>query len=112
MKKRIHLFKIATALQLIHCAACLTVIICMPLYGAFYTTVFGKICLTIGQILTVSSTLLPVGLVGTIISNIAYSYEGFKQSPKATLWVAASPLLILILWLAAVSFLVSYTGGV
>ena len=76
------LFKVGTILQLIYCFCCLLVVICMPLYTAFYTTTFGEICFRIGAILTFVSTFNPMGLIGTIIKFIACFSTDLKKSKK------------------------------
>jgi len=106
------LFKVGTALQMIYCFCCLLVAICMPLYTAFYTTTFGKICFRIGEILTLVSTFNPMGLIGTIINFIACFSSDLKKSKKILIWTIISPALIVLFWLLAVCFFVHHSGGV
>ena len=106
------LFKVGTILQLIYCFCCLLVVICMPLYTAFYTTTFGEICFRIGEILTFVSTFNPMGLIGTIIIFIACFSSDLKKSKKILIWTIISPALIVLFWVLAVCFFVHHSGGV
>ena len=106
------LFKVGTILQLIYCFCCLLVVICMPLYTAFYTTTFGEICFRIGAILTLGSTFNPMGLIGTIINFIACFSSDLKKSKKILIWTIISPALIVLFWVLAVCFFVHHSGGV
>ncbi len=106
------LFKVGTILQLIYCFCCLLVVICMPLYTAFYTTAFGKICFRIGEILTFVSTFNRMGLIGTIINFIKCFSTNLKISKKVLIWTIASPFLIVLFWVLAVCFFVHHSGGV
>ena len=106
------LFKIGTTLQLIYCFGCLGVVICMPLYSAFYTTAFGEICFRIGEILTLVSTFNPMGLIGTIINFIKCFSTDLKKSKKILIWTIISPILIVLFWTLAVCFFVNHSGGV
>ena len=106
------LFKVGTILQLIYCFCCLLVVICMPLYTAFYTTTFGEICFRIGEILTIVSTFNPMGLIGTIITFIAWFSSDLKKSKKILIWTIISPALIVLFWVLAVCFFVHHSGGV
>ncbi len=101
------LFKIGTILQIIYFACCLPVVICMPLYSAFYTTSFGLICFRIGAVLTFVSTVNPVGLIGSVLNIIACA-----KSKKRLIWTIISPALIPISWITAVCCFVHYSGGV
>ena len=105
-------FKTGTILQLIYCFCRLLVVICMPLYTAFYTTTFGKICFRIGAILTLGSTFNPMGLIGTIINFIACFSSNLKKSKKILIWTIISPALIVLFWVLAVCFFVHHSGGV
>jgi len=106
------LFKMGTILQLIYCFCCLLVVICMPLYTAFYPTTFGEICFRIGAILTFVSTFNPMGLIGTIIKFIACFSFDLKKSKKILIWTIISPALIVLFWVLAVCFFVRHSGGV
>ena len=106
------LFKTGTILQLIYCFCCLLVVICMPLYTAFYTTTFGEICFRIGVILTLGSTFNPMALIGTIINFIACFSSDLKKSKKILIWTIISPALIVLFWVLAVCFFVHHSGGV
>ena len=108
------LFKMGTILQLIYCFCCLLVVICMPLYTAFYTTTFGEICFRIGVILTLGSTFNPMALIGTIINFIACFSSDLKKSKKILIliWTIISPALIVLFWVLAVCFFVHHSGGV
>ena len=106
------LFKEGTILQLIYCFCCLLVVICMPLYTAFYTTTFGEICFRIGASLTFVSTLNPMGLIGTIINFFACFSSDLKKSKKILIWTIISPALIVLFWVLAVCFFVHHSGGV
>ena len=55
-------FKISTALQLLYCLACLVLALWMPLYSAYYTTDFGRICLKVGGVLFFDFRLQPDGV--------------------------------------------------
>lgn len=112
MISNLKLFKIGTILQLIYCFCCLVVVICMPLYTAFYNTSFGKICLGIGAILIMISTFNPMGLIETVINLIVCFTSGLKKSKKILIWTIASPALIALSWILAVSFFVKHSGGV
>ena len=107
------LFIVGTILQLIYCFHCLLVVICMPLYAAFYTTTFGEICFGIGLILTLGFTSFnPMPLIGTIINFIACFSSDLKKSKKILIWTIISPALIVLFWYLAVCFFVHYSGGV
>ena len=106
------LFKAGTILQLIYCLLCLIVIICMPLYTAFYTTQFGEVCFKIGAVLTFVSTFNPLGLIGTIMNIVSCCTSDLKKSKKALIWVIVSPVLIVLFWVVAVCFFVHHSGGV
>ncbi len=86
------LFKAGTILQLIYCLFCLVVVICMPLYTAFYTSTFGEIFFRIGAILTFASTFNPMGLIGTIINFIACFSSDLKKSKNILIWTIISPI--------------------
>lgn len=62
------LFKAGTLQQTVYCFCCLIVVICMPVYTAFYTTAFGSLCFKVGAVLTLVSTFNPIGLIGTIMT--------------------------------------------
>ena len=83
------------------------VVICMPLYSAFYTTSFGLICFRIGAALTFVSTFNPVGLIGSVFNIIDCT-----KSKKHLIWTIISPVLILVSWVLAICFFVNYSGGV
>ena len=106
------LFKAGTILQLIYCFCCLLVIVCMPIYSAFYMTTFGKICLRIGATLTIFSTLNPMGLIGTVINFVACFSSDLKKSKKILIWTIISPALIVLFWFLAVCFFVQHSGGI
>ena len=106
------LFKSGTILQLIYCSCCLLVVICMPLYTAFYTTTFGKICFRMGAILTFVSTFNPMGLIGTVCNFIACFFSDLKKSKKILIWTIISPAVIVLFWVLAVCFFVYHSGGV
>ena len=101
------LFKFGTILQIIYFACCLLVVICMPLYSAFYTTSFGLICFRIGAVLTFLSTVNPIGLIGSVLNIIACA-----KSKKHLIWTIISLALIPVSWITAVCFFVHYSGGV
>ena len=105
-------FKVGTVLQLTYCLLCMIVVICMPLYTAFYATQFGKICFKAGALLTFASTVNPIGLIGTIVNIAAYGTTDLKKSRKALVWVIASPILMGLCWLTAVCVFVYHSGGV
>ena len=106
------LFKMGTILQIIYLVCCMIVVVCMPLYTAFYTTTFGLLCFRIGAVLTFISTFNPIGLIGTVINIIAYSTSNLKKSKKHLAWTIVSPVLIIISWVLAVCFFVYHSGGV
>ena len=110
--KYMKLFKAGTLLQLIYCFCCLLVLVCMPLYTAFFTTTFGEICFKIGSILTLVSTFNPMGLIGTILDFFACFYLGLKKSKKILIWTIISPALIVLLWVLAGVVFVINSGGV
>lgn len=105
-------FKIATVLQIAYCVGCLIAVACLSLYDAFYPTAFSEICWKIGLPLTLISVLNPMGLVGSVITCVQYVSPTMKKSKKTLAWVIAAPILIVLLWLLAFSFLCYYTGGV
>ena len=111
-ERKMKLFKAGTILQLIYCLLCLIVIICMPLYTAFYPTQFGEFCFKIGAVLTFVSTFNPLGLIGTIMNIVAYCTSDLKKSKKALIWAIVSPVLIVLCWVVAVCFFVHHSGGV
>ena len=106
------LFKVGTALQILYCFCCLIVVICMPLYTAFYTTIFGKICFRIGAVLTFISTFNPIGLIGTIMSLIGCFSTDLKRSNKHLALSGILPILIICFWVLAMCFFVHHSGGV
>ena len=108
------LFKIGTTFQLVYCFLCLVVVICMPLYALFYSTVFGEICFKIGETLSIVSTFNVMGLVGTIFNFIACFSSDLKKSKKILIliWSFMSPVLIVLSYILAVGFFVGYSGGV
>ncbi len=106
------IFKVGTILQLLYCFLCLIVVICMPLYTAFYTTHFGEVCFKIGAVLTFVSTFNPIGLIGTIMNIVACCTSSLKKSKKVLTWVIVSPILIVLCWVVAVCFFVHHSGGV
>ena len=105
-------FKISTVVQRLYCLGCLIVVACMPLYTAYYTTAFGEVCFSMGQFFALLSTFNPMGLIGAIINFIVYFNTELRQSKKAFIWVIASPILIVLCWVLAVSFFVHHSGGV
>ena len=76
------LFKVGTILQIIYLVCCTFVVVCMPLYSAFYTTTFGLICFKMGAVLTFVSTFNPVGLIGSILNIVACAMSNLKKSKK------------------------------
>ena len=106
------LFKTGTALQLIYILCCLTVVLCMPLYTAFYTTGFGMLCLRIGGIFTLICTVVPIGLVGTVLCVIGCFRTSLMRSKKHLAWTVLSSLLTVFSWVLAISSFVYHTGGV
>ena len=105
-------FKAGTILQLIYVFCCLSVVICMSLYAAFYTTQFGEICFRIGEFLILVSSFNPIGLIGTIMNFVACFTAKPKKPKKALIWVFASPILVALSYLVAVWFFVYHSGGV
>ena len=106
------LFKAGTIQQIIYCACCLIVVICMPIYTAFYATTFGSLCFNVGAILTFVSTFNPIGLIGTIMTFIGCFYTDLKQSKRCVIWTIVSPITVVCSWLLAVCFFVHHCGGV
>ena len=106
------LFKAGTVLQIIYLFSCMIVVVCMPLYTAFYPTAFGLFCFRVGAVLTFVSTFNPMGLIGTVINIIACSTYNLKESKKHLVWTNVSPVLIILSWVLAVCFFVHHSGGV
>ena len=106
------LFKAGTIQQIIYCACCLIVLICMPVYTAFYTTALGSFCFKVGAILTFVSTFNPIGLIGTIMNFIGCFSTNLKESKKHLIWTIASPIIVVCFWLLAVRCFVYHSGGV
>ena len=73
------LLKIGGILQIIYCVCCLIVVICMPLYIAFYATTFGEICFKIGAVFTLISTFNSIGLNGIVLSCIGCFNTDLKK---------------------------------
>ena len=106
------IFKISVLLQLLYCLGCLIVVICMPLYTAFYPTAFGDICFKIGAVFTAISTFNPLGIAGTVCAYIVFFMTDMKKSNKALVWIIVSPLLIALCWYLSITFFVKHSGGV
>ena len=106
------LFKAGTLQQIVYCFCCLIVVICMPLYTAFYMTAFGSLCFKIGAGLTLLSTFNPIGLIGTIMNFIGCFSTDLKKSKKHLIWTIVSPVVIVCSWVLAVLFFVHHSGGV
>lgn len=106
------LFKAGTIQQIIYCACCLIVLICMPVYTAFYTTALGSFCFKVGAILTLVSTFNPIGLIGTIMNFIGCFSTNLKESKKHLIWTIVSPIIVVCFWLLAVCCFVYHSGGV
>ena len=106
------LFKIGAIFQIIYCLCCLIVVICMPLYRAFYTTTFGEICFKIGATITFISTFNPIGLIGIILSCIGFLGSELKKRAKYAIATIVLSLFVPISWFIAVCFFVHYSGGV
>ena len=106
------LFKVGTLLQIIYLVCCTFVVVCMPLYSAFYTTTFGLICFKMGAVLTFVSTFNPVGLIVSILNIVACAKSNLKKSKKHLIWTIVSPVLIPLFWVLAVCFFVHHSGGV
>ena len=106
------LFKAGTIQQIVYCFCCLIVVICMPIYTAFYTTDFGVFCFKVGAILTLVSTFNPIGLLGTIMNFVGCFSTDLKKSTKHLIWTVVSPIVVVCFWLLAVCFFVHHSGGV
>ena len=106
------LFKAGTIQQIIYCACCLIVVICMPVYTAFYTTAFGSFCFKAGAVLTLVSTFNPIGLIGTIMTFIGCFSTELKKSKIYLIWTIVSPIVIVCSWVLAVCSFVHHSGGV
>ena len=106
------LFKAGTLQQIVYCFCCLIVVICMPVYTAFYTTAFGSLCFKVGAVLTLVSTFNPIGLIGTIMTFIGCFSTDLKESKKHLIWTIVSPVAVICFWLLAVYFFVRHGGGV
>ncbi|MBQ7357617.1 MAG: hypothetical protein IJW65_02655 [Clostridia bacterium] len=105
-------FKISTALQLLYCLACLVLALWMPLYSAYYTTDFGRICLKVGGVLFLISGFNPMGLICSAVNLVVFCSTDLKKSKKALAWVITAPILIVLCWVLAITSYISHTGGV
>ena len=105
-------FKFSVAIQLMYCLGCVIVMICMPLFRAFYPTNFSKICLSIGVFFTVAATFNPLGVLCSVLNIILYFTTELNKSKKVLTWIILAPFLIIICWILAVCFHVYFTGGV
>lgn len=110
--KMIRLFKIGAIFQIIYCLCCFIVVICMPLYSAFYTTTFGEICFKIGATITFILTFNPIGLIGIILSCIVFLGSELKKRAKYAIATIVLSLFVPISWIIAVCFFVHCSGGV
>ena len=108
MKK---LLKIAIILQAIYCVGVLVALAFLPLYDAFYPSVFSRVCYWIGIIFTVISFISPVGLGGVCLYWVTYFISDFRKSKKAILWLIVSPIMVCEFWFYSIRCLVWYTGG-
>jgi hypothetical protein len=106
------LFKLGTIMQIIHCVCCLITIVFMPIYTAFYTTAFGVFCFKTGALLTFTSTIIPIGLIGTIMNYVGCFTTNLKESKKNLIWIFISPVLVITLRLLSIYFFVHHSGGV
>ena len=106
----------ATFFQILYCIGCCVVLICMPLYTAFYTTDFGIICFRIGAVMNLVSFLNPVGAICAVVNLVSFlstcRESDTKPSVKVLLWVIIGPLLTMLLWYLSVSSFVYHSGGV
>ena len=105
-------FKISAVFQLLYCIGCLTTVISIFLYSSFYTTDFGAACFGISAVMNLLSTVIPTGLVATIVNYIAYFNSDLRKSKTALVWLIVAPIMIILSWLLSVSTFVLYTGGV
>ena len=105
-------FKISVLVQLLYCLGCLIVVICMPLYTAFYPTAFGDICFKIGAVFNAISMANPLGFVGNVCAYIVFFTTDMKKSNKALAWIIVSPFLMVLCWYLSITFFVKHSGGV
>lgn len=106
------LFKTGVILQCIYFLCCLIVVVCMPLYSMFHTTIFGKICFRIGGIFIALSTINPCGIIGAIMSACGCGRADLKGRKPYVAAAIVLPLLIPLSWLGAVCVFVYCSGGV
>ncbi len=110
-------FNICGILQCLYYLGCIIVMICMPLYTAFYLSAFSELCVTIGAVMTMVSTFNPVGLLAWICILITFSFDhavvrSKKIKTAMIIWLVLSPILQLLCWIGAVGSFVTHTGGV
>lgn len=107
--------KVSTVLQVIYCIGCAIVLVCMPLYTAFYTTAFGKMCFRIGGTLALLSGINPIGIICAIINGVGYyrnrtEISDEKKKDRIYIWVACGPILTSVLWYLSLCSYIYHSG--
>ncbi len=115
MKK---VFKLSCGIQALYCLGCMVVMVCMPLYSAFYQTEFGMVCFRIGAAMTLISFLNPMGLICTVFNLTLYlamkctQAVGKQEGWKMLAAVIVGLVLTVLCWYFAIVSFVYYSGGV
>ncbi len=111
------IFNVCAILQCLYCLGCIIVMICMPLYTAFYPSEFSDICFGIGAVMNLISFLNPVALICWIIILIAFCIDhkvirNKKVKIVMIIWLVLSPILSVLCWIGSVCSFVAHSGGV
>ena len=107
--------KAATVLQILYCVGCVIVLVCMPLYTAFYPTAFGEVCFRIGATLALFSALNPLGLICAIVNGVGYyrnrtEISDERKKNSIYIWVAVGPILTSVLWYLSLCSYIYHSG--
>lgn len=107
--------KASTALQVLYCIGCVTVLVCMPLYSVFYATEFGEICFRIGGTMALLSAINPIGIICAIINGVGYYRKRAELSDergkdRVYIWVAAGPVLTTLVWYLSICSFIYHSG--
>lgn len=91
-------FNVCAVLQCLYYIGCIIVTICMPLYTAFYPSVFSELCIGIGAVMTAVSTFNPLESLAWICILITFSFDhavvrSKKIKTAMIIWLVLSPIL-------------------
>ena len=105
--------RIASVVLLVYLGMC--VMVCMPLYTAFYPNAFSKLCFRIGEVLTLLTAINPMGLIAALVNGVCCSSlcrQGVTLPRRLRLWANSGVFLSLLGWLLVIVFFVHHSGGV